>query len=102
MIRIDAGLVINSWRYAIAINLCALVFCSTPVSAQDAVLEWFPIRPVSFDVVFRQQTFAPNDREVTIQAGITALRYGDLEVRGLYRHFSYHTQDFKTDQNALL
>ncbi len=102
MIRMETRPAINFWRYAIVVNLLAVAFCSAPLSAQDTVLEWFPIRPVSFDVVFRQQTFAPNDREITIQAGITALRYGDLEVRGLYRHFSYHTQDFKTDQNAVL
>ena len=54
------------------------------VLAQKALLEWFPIRPISLDVVLRQQTFAPTDREFTIQTGITALRYGDIEVRGLY------------------
>ena len=41
----------------------------------------FPIRPINFDVAVRQQNFAPDDREITIQAGITALRYGNLEVR---------------------
>ena len=72
--------------------------------AQEATLEILPVRPISFDVVFRQQSYAPNDREITIQAGLTALRYGNLEVRGLYRHFSYHApeQDVTTDQNAIL
>jgi hypothetical protein len=72
--------------------------------AQEATLEILPVRPINFDVVFRQQSYAPHDREVTIQAGLTALRYGNLEVRGMYRHFSYHApeQNVTTDQNAIL
>lgn len=82
--------------------LVVLLWClSAPAFAQDALLEWFPIRPISFDAVFRQQTYGPDDREITIQAGVTALRYGNLEVRGVYRYFSLHSQEFKTDQNAL-
>jgi hypothetical protein len=69
--------------------------------AQEAVLELFPIRPINFDVALRQQSFAPTDREVTLQAGITALRYGDGELRTVYQYFSIHTQEFKTDQHAL-
>ena len=75
------------------------------VFAQDAILEWFPILPISLDAVIRQQTFAPSDREITVQAGITAVHYGDLEVRGLYRYFSLHSREFegfKTDQHAVL
>jgi hypothetical protein len=65
-------------------------------------MEWVPIRPVSFDAVFRHQTFGPYDHRVTIQGGITALRYGNLEVRGLYRFFSLHTHEYRTDQHAVL
>lgn len=72
-----------------------------PVPAQEALLEILPIRPFNFDVALRQQSFAPNDREVTLQAGITALRYGDGEIRAGYQYFSIHTDDFKTDQHAL-
>lgn len=75
------------------------------VLAQEALLEWFPIRPINLDVVLRQQTFAPTDREFTIQTGITALRYGDIEVRGLYRYFSLHSREFdgfETNQHAIL
>lgn len=68
--------------------------------AQEANLAVLPIRPFNFDVAIRQQNFAPNDREITIQAGITALRYGNLEVRSIYQYFSVHTQDFTTDQHA--
>lgn len=69
--------------------------------AQEALLEILPIRPFNFDVALRQQSFAPNDREVTLQAGVTALRYGDGEVRVGYQYFSIHTDDFRTDQHAL-
>lgn len=75
------------------------------VLAQEALLEWFPIRPINLDVVLRQQTFAPADREITVQTGITALRYGDIEVRGLYRYFSLHSREFdgfETSQHAIL
>lgn len=70
-------------------------------SAQESAMAVFPMRPFNFDVALRQQNFAPNDREITIQAGITALRYDNLEVRASYQHFSVHTRDFKTDQHAV-
>jgi hypothetical protein len=72
--------------------------------AQEKTLEIFPVRPINLDAVFRQQTYAPHDREITVQAGLTALRYGNLELRGLYRYFSYHAKDqgVTTDQNALI
>ena len=70
------------------------------VFAQQAVLE-FPIRPFNVDVMLRQQTFAPDDREIGVQVGITALRYGNLEVRTIYQYFSIHTQEFRTDQHSV-
>lgn len=82
-----------------AIALILLAPFSAP--AQEALLEILPIRPFNFDVALRQQSFAPNDREVTLQAGVTALRYGDGEIRAGYQYFSIHTDDFKTDQHAL-
>jgi hypothetical protein len=69
--------------------------------AQEPLLEVFPLRPFNFDVALRQQSFAPDDREVTLQAGLTALRYGDGELRVGYQYFSIHTEDFKTDQHAV-
>ncbi len=68
--------------------------------AQEAVLD-FPIRPFNVDVMLRQQTFAPDDREIGVQLGITALRYGNVEVRAIYQFFSIHTQEFSTDQHSL-
>lgn len=90
----------TSFRFCLcAITLTLLT--PLPAPAQEAVLEIFPIRPFNFDFALRQQSFAPNDREVTLQAGITALRYGDGEVRAAYQYFSIHTDDFQTDQHAL-
>jgi len=82
--------------------LAVIVLSWTPAraSAQEATLAVLPVRPFNVDIAVRQQNFAPNDREITIQAGITALRYGDLEVRSSYQYFSVHTQDFRTDQHA--
>jgi len=85
---------------AIVLVACALTAVPS-VSAQESVWETFPLRPFNFDVALRQQSFAPNDREITLQAGLTALRYGDGEVRIGYQYFSIHTDDFKTDQHAL-
>lgn len=84
-----------------SVILAALLLPSASAFAQEALLEWFPIRPVNFDVALRQQSFAPSDREITLQAGVTALRYGDAEVRMVYQYFSIHTDDFQTDQHAL-
>lgn len=70
-------------------------------NAQEAFWEVLPIKPLNFDVMLRQQTFAPNDREIGIQAGITALRYGNLEVRATYQYFSLHSPGVRTDQNSL-
>ncbi len=90
-------------RVVLATGLTTAVLLMPCLSAvaQEAVLELFPIRPINFDVALRQQSFAPTDREVTLQAGITALRYGDGELRTVYQYFSIHTQEFKTDQHAL-
>ena len=91
-------------RIALACWLSAPVWAwvlpMTPVMAQEAMLE-FPIRPFNVDVMLRQQTFAPDDREIGVQLGITAVRYGNLEVRTIYQFFSIHTQEFSTDQHSL-
>jgi hypothetical protein len=83
--------------------LTVLIWMLLPdgASAQETVLNILPVRPFNFDVALRQQTFAPNDRELTIQAGLTALRYADLEIRTIYQFFSVHTPEFKTDQHSL-
>ncbi len=70
--------------------------------AQEALLDVMPIKPINLDIAIRKQTFAPRDREIGIQAGFTALRYGNLEVRSLYQFFSIATREFTTDQHSLL
>ncbi|CAE6772737.1 MAG: hypothetical protein H8K06_12360 [Nitrospira sp.] len=77
-----------------------LVLSAVNAVAQEAVLE-FPIRPFNVDVMLRQQTFAPDDREIGVQLGITALRYSNVEVRTIYQYFSIHSQEFKTDQHSV-
>jgi hypothetical protein len=74
---------------------------AAPAIAEDANLEWLPIRPFNFDVAFSQRTFAPDNRVIGIQGGITALRYGNLEVRAIYQYYSNHTQTYTTDQHSL-
>lgn len=89
-------------RYFPAVSIC-LTACllAAPVTAQDALLELLPIRPFNFDIAFSQRTFAPDNRVIGIQGGVTALRYGDLEVRAIYQYYSNHTPNFMTDQNSL-
>ena len=70
-------------------------------SAIEAVPEWLPVRPFNFDLSFYQRTFAPQLRTIGAQAGITALRYGPLEVRTVYQYYSNHTPASKTDQHSL-
>ena len=69
--------------------------------AQEPLLEILPLRPFNFDLALRQQTFAPDDREITLQGGVTALRYGDFELRTAYQYFSIHMEESSTDQHAV-
>ena len=69
--------------------------------AIESIPEVFPLRPFNFDVSFNQRTFGPQSRVLAIQAGLTALRYGLLEVRTVYQYYSNHTPTFTTDQHSL-
>jgi len=88
-----AALLIGSIILAMALPSHAVAVESTP--------EFFPLRPFSFDVSFNQRTFAPQTRVIAAQAGLTAFRYGNLEVRTVYQYYSQHTPTFITDQNSL-
>lgn len=68
---------------------------------QEAVLDILPLRPFSFDVSFNDRTFAPTRTVFALQAGITALRYGPLELRGIYQYYSHDTPTFSTSQHSL-
>ena len=70
-------------------------------AGQEAVLDILPLRPFNFDISFNQRTFAPQARVIAAQAGITALRYGPLEMRTVYQYYSHHTPTFVTDQHSL-
>jgi len=70
-------------------------------AAIEAVPEWFPLRPFNFDVSFNQRTFGPQARVIAVQTGLTALRYGLLEIRTIYQYYSHHTPNFVTDQHSL-
>jgi hypothetical protein len=84
------------------VGLVALATALPPYAAsQEAVLDILPLRPFNFDISFNQRTFAPQARVIAAQAGITALRYGQLEVRTVYQYYSHHTPTFVTDQHSL-
>lgn len=94
----------RSGKLSLPLQLCVMglaLAAAFPCWAQQPLLELLPLRPFNFDVALRQQSFAPNDREVTLQAGLTALRYGDGELRVGYQYFSIHTEEFRTDQHAV-
>ena len=69
--------------------------------AIESIPDFFPLRPFNFDVSFNQRSFAPETRIIAVQAGLTAFRYGNLEVRTVYQYYSQHTPTFNTDQNSL-
>ncbi|MGC4098267.1 MAG: hypothetical protein QM706_14225 [Nitrospira sp.] len=87
-------------RYVLALFMLAMAMPSESVG-QEAVLDLFPLRPFSFDVSFNDRSFAPTRRVFALQAGITALRYGPLELRGIYQYYSHYTPAFGTDQHSL-
>jgi len=85
--------------------ICGIIILSTAspsnAIATESIPEFFPLRPFSFDVSFNQRTFAPELRLIAVQAGLTAFRYADFEVRTVYQYYSQHTPTFITDQNSL-
>ncbi|MBL8036729.1 MAG: hypothetical protein JNN16_04435 [Nitrospira sp.] len=83
-------------------GLLLLTLVLPPTAAgQEAVLDLLPLRPFNFDISFNQRTFAPQARVIAAQVGITALRYGPLEMRTVYQYYSHHTPTFITDQHSL-
>ena len=83
-------------------GLFTLALALPPTAAgQEAVLDILPLRPFNFDISFNQRTFAPQARVIAAQVGVTALRYGALEMRTVYQYYSHHTPTFVTDQHSL-
>lgn len=87
-------------RFLVAVFVLITAMPSEALS-QEAVLDILPLRPFSFDAAFNQQSFGPQRRLISVQVGFTALRYGPLEVRGIYQYFSLHTPIITTDQHLL-
>ena len=87
-----------------AFVLAAIILTTTLPShsaAADSIPQFFPLRPFSFDVSFNERSFAPETRVIALQAGLTAFRYDNFEVRTVYQYYSQHTPTFITDQNSL-
>ncbi len=101
MIRSRGGtLQTKASRFLVAVFLLITAMPGEAVS-QEAVLDILPLRPINFDISFNQRTFAPQARVIAAQVGITALRYGQLELRTVYQYYSHHTPTFVTDQHSL-
>jgi hypothetical protein len=85
--------------------VCGIIILSMALPSHAVAIEsipdFFPLRPFSFDVSFNQRSFAPETRVIAVQAGLTAFRYDNLEVRTVYQYYSQHTPTFGTDQNSL-
>ena len=86
--------------FGLLIGLLVLMITS-PGTAEDTTFDILPLRPFSFDAAFNEQNFAPKRRLISVQGGFTALRYGPLEVRGIYQYFSLHNPIITTDQHLL-
>jgi len=81
-----------------------IILSTAPLSnalAIESIPDFLPLRPFNFDVSFNQRSFAPNTRVIAGQAGLTAFRYGNIEVRTVYQYYSQHTPTFITDQHSL-
>lgn len=63
-------------------------------------LEILPLRPFNVDIALRK-AFTPNDREITLQAGFTALTYGNFEIGTTYQYFSLASSTVKADVHSI-
>ncbi len=80
--------------------LTALSLTIASQSFAQERLEILPLRPFNVDIALRQ-AFTPNDREIAIQAGVTALTYGNFEVGATYQYFSLSSNEVKTDVHSI-
>ena len=101
--RPNAGIVgtVCRWLSAGSWLLLAMLSMSTPPGtfAQER-LEILPLRPFNVDIALRQ-AFSPNDREIALQAGFTALRYGNFEVGAAYQYFGLASSTVKADVHSI-
>jgi hypothetical protein len=101
--RRNAGIVGSICRWLILHNwvAAALLWVNIPshVHAQQR-LEILPLRPFNVDIALRQ-AFTPNDREIAVQAGLTALTYGNFEVGATYQYFGHASSTLKADVHSI-
>lgn len=86
-----------------SLTLLLIIFLASPAAlAEDPILELFPIAPFSLDLVVHSVLQPQTSHLVSVQGGLTALRYGDLEVRGLYRYFNFRSESVAFHDHVLL
>lgn len=89
--------ILTGWRLWIALSVLLL---PTLALAEGTRLDVFPMRPFGVDLALRQ-SFTPSGREIGLQASLTALSYGDLEVRATYQYFGFASEEGKADVNSI-
>lgn len=88
------------WLGAGSWLLLAMLSLDTSVTFGQERLEILPLRPFKVDIALRQ-AFTPNDREIALQAGFTALRYGNFEVGTTYQYFGLTSSTVKADVHSI-
>jgi hypothetical protein len=83
------------------IRALSIVIVALPFATGAEQVDVLPIRPLSFDAIIRDQTFAPNERAIELQTGFTALWYRDLEVRAVYRFLDLHSETEDVTQHIV-
>jgi hypothetical protein len=88
------------WLSAGSWLLLAMLSVHTSETFGQERLEILPLRPFNVDIALRQ-AFTPNDREIALQAGFTALRYGNFEVGTTYQYFGLTSSTVKADVHSI-
>jgi hypothetical protein len=70
------------------------------VTGQERRLQVLPLRPFNVDITLRQ-AFTPNGHEVGLQAGFTALSYGNFEVGATYQYFGFASTELNADVHSV-
>lgn len=88
-----------------ALSVAAILMLLQVPAASSALagttrLEVFPLRPFGVDVAFRQ-SLTPPGRELGLQASLTALHYGDVEIRATYQYFGFASHERHADVHSL-
>ena len=92
---------IGRWLFTTTcLRVIALTLTLASQSLAQERLEILPLRPFNVDIALLQ-AFTPNNREITLQAGFTALRYGDFEIGTTYQYFGKSSSDVKADVHSI-